>query len=140
YPIGPARVLNPKFPHPAVAGPVDPGTVRKRQLRPSGFEQSDDGIDVDLFRLAERFPPSLELIRVLDIPCHEWNIESKEYLVKDPGHSHQHGNPAFPSGNIGICCHLVTRIHSDPMTGTRVSNPTRLPERYSGATARPGPS
>lgn len=62
YPIGPARVLNPKFPHPAVAGPVDPGTVRKRQLRPSGFEQSDDGIDVDPFRLAERFPPSLELI------------------------------------------------------------------------------
>ena len=47
------------------------------------FEHTYDRVNVFLLRLGEPFPPSVELVGVLDLLFHKWNITPMEYSVKE---------------------------------------------------------
>jgi len=70
----PSGMLNDKFLHIGMARTRYVSNVGAPERRPEFFQKINDGGNTLALFVREAVPPSYELRRGFDVPCHDWNI------------------------------------------------------------------
>jgi len=82
HPIGPSRMLYPKFFHVRMTRRVNEICMRTRKARTDFLERDHFGVYVHLFSLSQAFPSVRELVCKFNLPFHRWNMAQELYFVK----------------------------------------------------------